>query len=160
MRHKLFITIGCPGSGKSTWIRNNETLFGDNSFIVSRDSIRFSFLGTEDGYFKHEKEVYKYLINTVKTALSDCESVIIDATHINKASRQKLFKHLGEHLENVQVNALVFERDIETLLANNSNRTGREFVPEDVIQRFFNSYEKPTFDEGFDNILYVEYNRI
>ena len=53
---KLYLMIGIPGSGKSTWARNRK-----DGIIVSRDAIRCSFLKDGENYFSKEDLVIKDL---------------------------------------------------------------------------------------------------
>ena len=48
---KLFILMGAPGSGKSTWVKNHMTL---NDSYISRDDVRFSMVPEGDEYFSKE----------------------------------------------------------------------------------------------------------
>ena len=52
----LFIMMGAPGAGKSTFIKN---LKGESGIPISRDQIRFSMVKEDEPYFSKEKEVYK-----------------------------------------------------------------------------------------------------
>ena len=47
----LYLTCGCPGSGKSTWVQKHMNPETDK--WVSRDAIRFSLLGEKDDYFRN-----------------------------------------------------------------------------------------------------------
>lgn len=58
---RLFLTVGCPSSGKSTHIRENADTLFENPTIVSRDEIRFSLLEDEDDYFKKKRKFLGYL---------------------------------------------------------------------------------------------------
>lgn len=52
----LYVMIGIPGSGKSTWAKANKK---EKDIYVSRDEVRFSLLQDGDEYFSKEKEVLK-----------------------------------------------------------------------------------------------------
>ena len=52
----LYIMVGVPGCGKSTWIENNRDSY---STVISRDEIRFNMLKSDDDYFKYETKVFK-----------------------------------------------------------------------------------------------------
>ena len=41
MTGRLILMVGCPGSGKSTWLKNNKQ---EDAVVVSRDEIRFKIL--------------------------------------------------------------------------------------------------------------------
>jgi len=50
----VYIMCGCPGSGKTTWLKDHVK---PGSAIISRDAIRFSLLKEGEDYFSHEEEV-------------------------------------------------------------------------------------------------------
>lgn len=75
---KLYLTIGLPQSGKSTWSKEQGYP------IVNRDSIRFA-LGGSIRYFKEEakvSEIEKIMVKSLFKA--GHENVIIDATHLKQ----------------------------------------------------------------------------
>lgn len=78
----LFLTVGLPQSGKSTWA--NKT----GHPIVNRDSIRFA-IGGSIRYFEEEdrvSEIEKIMVNALFAAGHD--KIIIDATHLKEKYRQ------------------------------------------------------------------------
>ena len=85
----LYMMVGIPGSGKSTFAK---TLKGK---YVSRDEVRFKLLQDEDDYFAKEKEVFQKFIYEIEEGLSKGNDVIVDATHLNKGSRYKLFSSIN-----------------------------------------------------------------
>ena len=63
---KLYIMMGIPGSGKSTWCRHN---IKDTDAYVSRDKIRFGLVNPNEPYFSKENQVYQEFINTIERKL-------------------------------------------------------------------------------------------
>lgn len=53
-------------------------------------------LNEGNSYFAKEKEVFREFINQIKTALNEVDNVVVDATHINERSRNKLLDAIGE----------------------------------------------------------------
>lgn len=153
MKH-LFIMIGAPGSGKSSYALN--CIKDRTSVYVSRDKIRYSILAPEDAYFAKEKDVLKTFVSTIDECLSDktsFQNIYADATHLNFASRAKLLNNLTNKPD--KISAIYLDIPLETVLARNERRTGREYVPRNVVINMYNSISLPTKKEGFDEIIYI-----
>ncbi len=152
---KMILMVGVPGSGKSTWLRTHQKYFNDLHTIVSRDEIRFSYLKDGDNYFDYEKEVWKDFIEQIKDGLATQEEVYVDATHINERNRTKLFRALNSALYGVELEAVYFDLPLETIIAQNANRTGRQFVPPEAIENMYKQLQAPSFEEGFNRIYTI-----
>ncbi len=146
----LWLIAGVPGSGKSTFLANrfNEP----NMKIISRDAIRFKLLGDEDTYFKNEDTVWNMYVDAIKDSLQENKHTIIDATHLNERSRNKILNRLN--LDGVDINVIYFKVPLNVCIDRNSQRTGRAFVPTDAITKMYASYRYPNFNEKY------HYNRI
>ena len=147
----LYITCGVPGSGKSTWCRENVP---PTARHISRDTIRYSMVKPNEPYFSKEKEVFNEFVRQIKEGLA-IGDVYADATHLNRASRDKLINAVGVNTPDAIV-ALVFKVPLETCILRNSQRSGREYVPEDQIEIMYNNFRIPTRNERFTKILIKE----
>lgn len=154
---QLHIVMGIPGSGKSTWIANH--LNSSKEKWISRDEVRFSMVAEDEEYFSKEKAVFKVFIERINSALDGGFDVFADATHLNKASRNKLLRAIKtKEIPNVDV--IWIKTPLNECFKRNNNRIGtRSFVPKSVIRRMFYQVEKPTFEEGFNTIYIVEDNK-
>ena len=152
LKTQLIILCGIAGSGKSTWIKNHFTSFPGYTKVVSRDEIRFSIVKDDEEYFSHETEVYNKFIEEIKDGLKHCDTTIADATHINHFSRAKLLRALGNSIKNVKIIAIVIKPSLQVALAQNAQRFGRKLVPANQVKKMYYTFEKPTLDEGFDEI--------
>lgn len=137
---------GIPGAGKSTWIAKNKDFLTGTVEVVSRDDIRFSLLGKEDSYFAKEDEVWAKFINDAIESLKYNNNTILDATHLNPASRSKVFRALGNNLKNVEINVIYFDCPLEIALERNEGREGRKFVPRGGIRRMYFSLVPPSLE--------------
>lgn len=162
---------GVPGAGKDTWIENNIYKINGTINVVSRDKIRFSLLedlmelgiqrdnlfSSNKLYFSKEKEVFKKFIEEISDSLKCYDITIANATHLNEASRSKLFRNISKELSSdIDITAIVIKANLKTCLQHNKLRTGLSFVPEDQIKNMYSKFTMPTFEEGFDHILVYE----
>lgn len=149
----LHILMGTPGSGKSTWIQNH---LDEHTVWISRDDVRFSMVAEDEEYFSKEKQVFKEFIRRIDNALENGYDVFADATHLNKASRNKLLRAVNHKLA-LNVDVIWIKTPLSECIYRNDNRKGtRSFVPRSVIRRMFYQIEKPEFEEGFDTIYIIE----
>jgi predicted kinase len=97
------ITMGLPGSGKSTWAK--EKCAKDPSFVrVNNDDIREELFGREFNWTpKLEKQVKQVRTDRIKMALKDGKNVIVDNTHLNHKTVTILVHWLEQEFPNVLV---------------------------------------------------------
>lgn len=151
---KLYLLMGAPGSGKSTWIKNHLSL---TDKYVSRDEIRFSMVSETEDYFSKEKEVFKEYVKRINEGLQNYD-VFADATHLNAASRNKLLRAITTKVDTIEI--IWIKTPLDMAIERNERRKGtRAYVPVEVIRRMYNQIEKPEFEEGFDKIYIVEPNK-
>lgn len=149
---KLYVMVGCPGSGKSTWCQNYATPADRH---VSRDDIRFALVEEDEEYFSREKEVFRSFAEQINFYLESGYNVFADATHLNKASRNKLLRAIPAKVD--EIDAVYIKTPLWKALEQNEKRKGtRSYVPKSVIRRMNCQIEQPTFEEGFSKIYIVE----
>ena len=147
---KLIMMCGVPGSGKSTWIKNNYP----DITPVSRDTIRFEILDERGGeYFDYEDEVFDKFIHQIIGSLAVDEITIADATHLTKKARAKVLNKVQKFADEIE--AIVMDVHLITAIERNDMREGRAFVPRGVIRRMYFQMETPTREEGFDKITFI-----
>ena len=151
MTQYIYMMVGAAGAGKSTYIKNH---FPD-AFDVSRDKARFDIMAKykTDDYFAHEKEAFDTYINRINSAIErECETVVLDATHLTPKSRKKVLCRINIP-KDAKLYAVVVRPTLEKHIKQNAQRTGKAFVPVDAIVKQYNSYVEPTCEEGFDNVI-------
>lgn len=154
----LIMFCGVPGSGKSTEARRMARSLAARGLAVehiSRDELRFSIISDESEYFSKEKEVFNKFVEKMNNSLNKNDCTIIDATHISKASRAKILRRV-EDPANVRLLVLYLTTPIDICMRQNNLRTGRERVPNEVIEKMAKQFEDPTEKEfagfGFDSV--------
>lgn len=107
-------------------------------------------------YFSHENEVFEEFIAQIQNAINrNYNNIFVDATHLNKSSRNKLLYALGKDIiEKVEeINVIFLNTPLHIALARNHQREGRKYVPEETIRNMFNGLRLP--DETETNITSV-----
>ena len=141
---------GVPGSGKTTWVKQQIANSKVGGVHVSRDEVRFSMVKEDEEYFSKENEVFNAFCSKIQEALEDTDgpaNIYVDATHLNEKSRNKTLDRLD--LRNANLYAVVFDIPVETCLKQNDFRQGRAFVPKSVIRRMHCQFDIPSENEKY-----------
>lgn len=147
---KLFMLIGLPGSGKSTFARNRVKFYDDCNKtkleIVSSDDIREELYGTRSCQ-KDPARVFEIAHERIINSLEQGLDVIFDATNITRKNRASLLKKIPAYTEKF---AQICWAPISTCIERDLKR---EFsVKADVIWKMAYKFQMPFYDEGFDHI--------
>jgi len=151
---KCYQLVGVPGSGKSTWVSNQE--WKDNCYYISTDKHVEAYA---EAHGKTYSEVFNdYMPTAVENMVEEVEraragsmDIIWDQTSTTIASRVKKFRMLPnyEHI------AVVFETpDRIELKRRLASRPGK-VIPEVVVEGMLASFEMPTEEEGFTQVWYA-----
>ena len=156
MKKHLYLMMGVPGSGKSTYVKN---ILKDGDIYISRDEIRYSLLTEEDDYFAKENEVIKTFIDNIDKSLINeeyCGDVYADATHLSPKSRAQVWNKLNNK---DKVSVIYLDIPLNIILERNAQRKGRALVPENVVRRMYNSIILPTKAEGIEELIIIDENQ-
>ena len=145
MKPTLYILIGIPGCGKSTFADHIQN--GINTVWIARDKIRFKIVKEDEEYFSHESEVFQKFVDNIVFSLKDGLNVIADATHINMSSRRKLIYAIDKKFNNYKIIYVIFDISFDICLARNNAREGRACVPEQVMKNMYKDFRIPRDDE-------------
>ena len=149
MKGMLVVTVGLPGSGKTSWVDN---FIGENQGktvdVISSDKIREEmFNDIEDQ--NHNSEVFDLMKRRTKESLSQGHVAIYEATNISSKRRRALLKELNKYYDKA-ICLFKYKRLIACQIDN--EKRDRE-VPSDVIDRMYRNFEIPHKNEGFDEII-------
>lgn len=157
---RVWLLVGIPGSGKSTWVHKKmQELEPGHAIVISRDMIRFGILEQRGGdYFAHEDEVWDLFVRSIQSSIDHLffEDIFIDATHISKGSRNKILNAID--LKGAEKNCVVFKVPLEICLERNAGRTGLALVPDKAIHNMHKSFSIPAKSEGFYHCIMVDEN--
>ncbi len=148
----LYITVGLPGSGKSTYVKN---------FIKDKDIEYLSSDSLRAVYGKSEEDqtvtplVFGHIKRKVDEFLKDGKNVLVDATSVNRKERSDYINTAKKY--GAKGVAIVFKMDRQGLIDRNKKRgeQGGRVVPDFVIDKMLNKFEEPSYSEGIDVIIYV-----
>jgi len=149
----LVITVGAPGSGKSTWVENYKLTHPYMTFLSS-DFLR-GFFGKDENDQSVSGRVFEHMENEVDRLLSEGKDVCIDATNMHRKARKVWINLAKKHDAMIIAYVFVVNRDI--LIERNQKRgaSGGRNVPIDVIDRMLTNYVEPSKEEGIDQIHFV-----
>jgi predicted kinase len=152
---KVYVLVGVPGSGKSTWYANNEDLLGDTVYVSTDDFVEQEAARQGKTYNEVFKDfmptAVKLMAGVVNQARALNMDIVWDQTSTTINSRKKKFNMLPnyEHI------AVVFKTPEKAELDRRlASRPGKN-IPSAVMNSMIAGWEDPTKDEGFIDIWYV-----
>ena len=168
----LLILVGPPAIGKSTWVKQNAP----NAFIVSRDDIvnkvAEKYGLTYDDMFDpvnkdKNNEINHEFSKRIPEAMQSDKDIVVDMTNMGVGSRKRMLGSFKNILDSYKKVAVVFnfegsdvQRAIKNIAAKRAEETkadgGSKTIPPFVFDKMFASYEEPTKEEGFDDIINVD----
>ena len=148
----LYITVGLPGSGKSTYAK--EFIKGKEIEYLSSDSLRAVYGKSEEDQTVTPL-VFGHIKRKVDEFLKDGKNVLVDATSVNRRERSDYINNAKKY--GAKVVAIVFKMDRQGLIDRNKKRgeQGGRVVPDFVIDKMLAKFEEPSYGEGIDEIIYV-----
>lgn len=148
---KLYMLIGVPGSGKTTWIKNNK----HNAVVLSTDDY---IERVADKQGKTYSEVFKDAIGPASDqmekdliqATRNDQDIIWDQTNLTAKVRKQKLQRIPKSYKKIAVYFSV-PQDLRDRLASRPGKT----IPEPVIISMINQLQPPTKEEGFDEVVAV-----
>lgn len=149
MENKIvYMMVGIPGSGKSTWIRQNR---GNDWVVISPDQVleeRYGYEWTPERAAEAWAESYQRF----GALLLEDRTMVWDATFTSPMMRSAIL-HIAKGI-GYTVKAIFCKTNIDLCLSRNLKRD-REPVPDSTIRRMAESLIAPSKEEGFDEIQVV-----
>ena len=152
---KLILTIGIPGSGKTTWVKKYMKKH-PLTYIISTDDIRREFTGTEQCVDPSQNDmIHNEARKRVKAILEDPNSkgglgpeIIVDSTNVSVGEWRK-YKELGPSI----MLAKIFNITPEQAMINQLGRERK--VPFEILQMKHRQFQesKPFLTLYFNMIM-------
>jgi tRNA uridine 5-carbamoylmethylation protein Kti12 len=157
---KIYLTIGLPGSGKSTWSKAFAAK-NENVLIVNRDKFREMFKGEYIFDYQYEQPIKEIAEHAVNTFLDCGYDVIIDETNLSRKMRWSWINCIDDGYFNLEIIAVVFtERtnNLEYRMKDSRGFTIDKWL--EIIEKMRKIYEEPTDDEHFNEIWHVPFEAV
>lgn len=154
------ILIGLPGSGKSTWIKNNIDI--NNYAIISSDDILEKIAKEKNlTYDAVWKDYIGAATGKMKTQFNDSiaakVNIVVDQTNLSKKKRKGILQKLPSDYYKIAVVFDVLDNELYRRLDDRAKTTGKT-ISKNVIMDMGKRYESPSLDEGFNKIIRVNTN--
>jgi predicted kinase len=147
----VYVLVGVPGSGKSTWIQNQIWALGltvvSTDALVEQEAQRQGKTYSEV-FDKYMPTAVKLMAEQVVQAREAGHDIVWDQTSTTVASRRKKFAMLP----NYHAVAVVFPTpDPEEHQRRLASRPGKT-IPWNILNGMVSGFQMPTLEEGFDEI--------
>jgi predicted kinase len=148
---KVYVLVGVPGSGKSTWIANQ--LWAKDCVIVSTDDYVERFAGRMGKTYTEVfdtvmKRCVRLMMRRVERARAQGKDIIWDQTSVSVFSRRKKFATLPDY-EHI---AIVFDTPEWAELKRRLDSRKGKHIPRKIVKSMIRSFEMPTEEEGFKEV--------
>lgn len=153
MSNTVYMMVGIPGSGKSTYAKEISEKF--NAKVFSSDEYRKNLLGDEKDQ-SNNSLIFDALYKDMSHHLKEVGNAVFDATNISVKSRRKTFSVLDRLVGKWKYNsvAVCCIEKIDVCVERDKQRD--RSVGKDVILRFVWQFEFPQYFEGFNYICDVK----
>lgn len=154
MENMIKLLIGMIASGKSTY----SACLANNGYIVVNDDSIVNLV--HGGLYKLYSDKLKFLYKgiedfIIKTSINNNLNIVIDRTCLKRSTRLRFVNYAKEL--NTKIDAILFPIELPEIHAKRrfeSDPRGHTYEKWlKVAQEHIDMYEKPTLEEGFDNII-------
>ncbi len=151
---KVYMLIGVPGAGKSTWTASQD--WAKDMPVISSDRFIDAHAEKEGKTYNEVFDEYvkiatKLMENQVLICKANNLDVIWDQTNMSAKSRAKKLAMLDGYEKIAVVFRTPEKAELDRRLAS---RPGKH-ISEAIIKSMIDSYVEPTEEEGFKEIWYV-----
>jgi predicted kinase len=151
----LYVLVGVAGSGKTTWV-GHQRWDWDKTTIISTDQLVERYAISQgktytDVFSEYMPTAVKLMTEQVTAAFEKNNVVVWDQTSTTVASRIRKLVMAPLHYKKI---AVVFPTPPEARHKMMLYRPGK-IIPNHVVESMIVNFERPSLDEGFDEIIDV-----
>lgn len=157
MSPTLYILVGPPGVGKSTWTRQHLRTTVQSTRVVSSDNIveetalLHGVTYSEAWNFVDQKWIRRQTNADFDRAIEEGSDIIVDRTNMTLRGRRMFLSRTPKTYEKRAVIFQLSRLILNERLENRARETGK-IIPMAAVDRMLASYEAPDFVE-FDAIV-------
>ena len=143
----IILTIGIPGAGKSTWVREYKR-YHPYCYVISTDDIRKELNGTPEFFTNQNEYVHNEARNRVRkiieskdesstmvNPLTNTVEIIVDSTNVD-LQEWVAYKLLGASM----LMAKYFDTTIDEAMEHQQSRERK--VPREIVEQKWNTLQK------------------
>lgn len=157
----LIILRGIPGSGKSTWLKNQNL----TQYTICPDDIRLMFSApilNENNKLSinqaNDKKVWALVYELLEQRMDKGELTIIDATHKTQKDLNRYAELANKYLYDMLI--VDFSSvSLDTCLAQNMQRPEYKQVPDEVIRKHHTLIKNAQLSKNFTIITHTEIDK-
>lgn len=144
---KIILTVGLPGSGKSTYLAQ----LGVNA--ISSDEIR-RLIADDPRDQSMNARIFSIIRFLVRQRMAvGRPATYVDATHLARWERLPYIRLAQRH--GCEIEAWFFDVALEVCVQRNQGRA--RIVPDEAIREMARNLEPPTEAEGFTSVRRIEF---
>lgn len=134
----IIVTMGIPGSGKSTFAKSWVAEDPNKRMRVNRDSLRVML--TNYHFTKENNDVTRIVRDDIiRNVVLAGRDLIVDECNVKSVTYKEVCKIVKDLRVDAHVQEKVFYVPLETAVARNANRTGTDFIDPKIIENFWKS---------------------
>jgi predicted kinase len=167
----VWMPVGIQGSGKSTWVKNNNDQLGNHAYINAdsyREDLQRDMQKTNPKWkFRHtdgasQQKVFSRVDDEVRKAIENNKNIVLDMMSLTPKNRKTYITKIKALAKSKPVKfiAVYFPANVEKSIEriSKSRKEGDiNYVTGEIIKGAAERLVSPSKEEGFDKILTVNY---
>lgn len=145
----VYVLVGAPGVGKSTWVTNHMT---KHDLVLESDAVRMELYGELNQ--SDPSKVFRVMNKRLKEAIKSGSyiSIFYDATNTNRRRRAALYRECKSWGAKTVHTVFILE-PLSTIMIRNTQRPTYKQVDEECILKYYKSIQAPRVGVDCDSII-------